>query len=332
MPVLCSRCPNCGASATPLLDGEASFLGGYAETSGDVRPKIRPVPASATVQNAWRLGTLDLPGAEGPSGARDVRWEIGPGEILQIVQFVFHSPHVQGNLQYRARASATTLIHIPDVDLVNAFAADHEVPGIDASPPLITVFGGLVRAMRLAALGMGMDRVNKSAEARKGLVALMRSIGGSVAESGEFTRSASEDMVSGLGMELQSEDNRLARLAHSFAAAMLMTVISHELGHIALGHTLGQPSNLDVSRNQEREADSFSSSVVGSSPFSDYLVAGAIFFWVIMTWADAFAGAASGDATHPHARERLFDLIRANREQASDLGIDHDSVRVFIPE
>ncbi len=112
---------------------------------------------------------------------------------------------------------------------------------------------------------------------------------------------------------------------------MNMDVISHELGHIALCHTLGRNVNMEISRNQEREADSFAASVASSSPFSDYIVAGGIFWWVIMAWVDA-ASDNTEETTHPHSQERLMDYIRSNRDQAEEIGVGEASIFEFLPE
>jgi hypothetical protein len=112
---------------------------------------------------------------------------------------------------------------------------------------------------------------------------------------------------------------------------MILNVVAHELGHICLGHTLGVKQNYEISRNQEREADSFAASVTASSPFSDYIVSGGIFWWVIMTWAAESAGL-QAETSHPHARERLMDYIRANKAQAEEIGITQETIQAYLPD
>ena len=106
--------------------------------------------------------------------------------------------------------------------------------------------------------------------------------------------------------------------------------MAHELGHIALAHILGRTPSLEVSRNQEREADSFASSVVSTSPFGDYLVAGQIIWSLIMVWGE-HTGNVEIATSHPLERERLMDFIRANEAKAASIGIDKQTIQDFLP-
>jgi len=109
--------------------------------------------------------------------------------------------------------------------------------------------------------------------------------------------------------------------------------IAHEFGHICLGHC--RNTNLlmphDVSRNQEREADSFASSVLGSMFHADarkplfvsYLKCQ--FAWAFRNRVirDVLGGNVRA-STHPLAEERLLNAVRANSELAQELGITED--------
>ena len=252
-------------------------------------------------------------------------------DVQQIAKFVFYSTHVQTNPMYKERASRTNLKFLPRVDVVNAFATEQEVKGIDVAPPLIAIFGGMANATRLAAIGLGIDAINKTNHGRQILVSVIKSIGESIINSnGGFSLKDSEKVFEQLGLAEKISSGEIIRKGRSYAASMNMAVIAHELGHIALGHTLGRGHSSEISRNQEREADSFASSVASASPFSDYIVAGGIFWWVILTWVESIAGNPV-EATHPHSRDRLMDYIRANREQALGVGIDETTVVDLIP-
>ena len=82
--------------------------------------------------------------------------------------------------------------------------------------------------------------------------------------------------------------------------------------------------NLEISRNQEREADSFASSVISSSPFGDYLVFGTILWEAVWVWVERATGQIA--STHPLASERLADLIRANPSVASEIGLSLEGI------
>jgi hypothetical protein len=113
-------------------------------------------------------------------------------------------------------------------------------------------------------------------------------------------------------------DEHAISLARSYIAAMESFVIAHEAGHIALGHTQGARQNLDVSRNQEREADSFAASTLSTSPFRDYLFLGSVFVTIIFTWTEAVSGNRPA-TTHPLGRERFFNLLRSNSAAADEV-------------
>jgi len=137
------------------------------------------------------------------------------------------------------------------------------------------------------------------------------------------------DRLAGSG-HLSSKDTWLVSRARSYSMAMTMSTIAHEIGHIALGHTLGKTLNYDISRNEERAADGFASSVLSSSPFSDYLVTGQFMSWVLMAWVDYTA--ASGEATtHPLARERLESVLRDNSAAARDVGLSKKTLGKWLP-
>jgi hypothetical protein len=251
-------------------------------------------------------------------------------DIYQMAAFVFHSAHVQSNKLYCFRAEQTTFRYFPDNFEVNAGATDDQVQGIEDKPPLILVYGGVVLAARLTSLGLSIDQMARTSESRQLLLRLIQGIGSKImGNKGLFNRDDTLDLLNQMQLGSKLSNKNAIRQAKSIEASMVFNVIAHELGHICLGHTLGRSQNLEVSRNQEREADSFAASVASASIFSDHLVAGGIFWWVIMCWEAKAAGKRT-DTTHPHSRERLFDYIRANREQALSLGIDEENIKEFL--
>ena len=115
---------------------------------------------------------------------------------------------------------------------------------------------------------------------------------------------------------------------------MEMYVIAHEAGHIALGHTLGPTLSYDMSRNQEREADSFASSCLSTSPFRDKLFLGQVFATVILAWMD-HAAALDEVSTHPSSHDRFLSALRSNKEAAEDAaeqyGLTTAELQGFLP-
>ncbi len=353
--VLDRTCPSCGASQSILDKGprpqvrsgnsminaanrnledelaraEKELMGMEGVSTGP--PISPPEPGKRRPPSnggAWKLSRLAPPSARNLVEAQPLAWDTSPEEVQQIAQFVFHSAHVQANPLYQHRAGQTTLRYLPDVGVVNAFATDQAMEGLNAEPPFIAILGGLVRVMQLAACGLSL----RDQQGQEVLVRVMQALGRRIVErAGEFSSQDSREIAAHMGWDENGVSGETIRQTRSYAAAMMMNVIAHELGHISLGHTLGKQLNNEISRNQEREADSFASSVASVSPFSDYSVAGGIFWWVILTWVEAAAGPHPA-TSHPHSRERLMDYIRANYDQARDLGMDEEGIGVFLPD
>ena len=279
----------------------------------------------------FRAETSKPPARNGAPAGASADLESTDLDIQQIASFVFFSPHVQNNPLYRMRAGATTLLYFPDNPTVNAFATDHPIEGAPHGPPSIVFFGGLAHTNRLVAIGLSIDKASAEAKGRGLFRELIKKVGERiVAKQGRFGLDDSHLVYERMELGSRFSGSEMVCNARSYIAAMNFAVIAHELGHICLGHTLGSQCNAEISRNQEREADSFASSVASAGPFSNYIVAGGIFWWVILTWVESISGN-TDETSHPHARERLMDYIRSNRGQALSLGIDEKTVLEFLP-
>ena len=346
--ILDSICKTCGKSISILDSGENDFSVNpdsllnkvSAEIENELATTKEGLFSSVEAQNGQMksASVLKLKNLVSPEQKREFisedRFELITTEtdIIQIAQFVFYSKHVQSNQLYRLRAEQTSLVFLGENPIVNAFATDHAIPDLNVEPPFICIFGGLVNATKISSLALSYFRTERSDEARKILVDIIRGVGNSIIENNGLFHNESVHQIFNQYKQYFYHHNpaEIQGLAKSFTAAMNLSVIAHELGHIALGHTLGDRSNDEISRNQEREADSFASSVASSSPFSDHIVAGGIFWWVILSWVDAISGRIEV-TTHPFSRDRLLDYIRANIDQAKLLGIDETSINDFLP-
>lgn len=86
--------------------------------------------------------------------------------------------------------------------------------------------------------------------------------------------------------------------------ATVRVVLAHELGHHALGHLSTKQRRREYSLNQEREADSFSSSVLHCLPLRHACIVGVCLFHASL--------AIPKTPTHPSSRERVRNYIEAN--------------------
>ena len=123
--------------------------------------------------------------------------------------------------------------------------------------------------------------------------------------------------AAGLGAALATDATRTK--AKSVSAGMILGILAHESGHQSLGHVLntGRSENLEISRNQEREADLFASSVISASPFGEYMFAGTLFWY----YALATQEGGKQENTHPLSKERFENLVRSNPEKAAAMGV-----------
>lgn len=363
----CSRCGEELESATGDR-ADSSVMDRYRSSSRRKRPRGNRFDSSLTSVDApalldLEMGTTETLGREsgavrtdsedpqptpGPVARSLVhpleveRWFEAPGsEIRQTASFVFSSPFIVENEQYRDRGEATTFRYVAESLDINAFATDDPVEDLGVEPPAVVFLGGLARALRLtSALFVGVveaarkERPDPSAVARRGLGELAALIGEAAGRlpSATVARDLVLRQIEAIP-EVRAE--KILADARSYAAAMDMFVIAHEVGHLALGHTLGRSINFDQSRNQEREADSFASSVISESAFREYLLLGQVFVTVFFSWMD-HVGHAVEPTTHPLGRERFENALRSNREGVEDLeqsrGLGEDVLRGLLPE
>lgn len=236
-------------------------------------------------------------------------------EMSQLFEYVRNSSHVKENALYSGLMGQVQFVFKGDDDTVNAFATVVKAKeDSDEAIPVICVFGGAARFSRIASLAVAAELCGDKGAATRFVSALKPS---DCAKLGE------DDMLrlvrdSGLGGALA--DGKVVAQAKSVAAGLMLGILAHESGHQALGHVLktGSNVNLEISRNQEREADSFASSVIASSPFGEYILAGTL-FWHYALAIQAESGVAT---THPLSKERFENFVRANSDLAESLGVN----------
>lgn len=295
-----AECPQCHKKTLALL-----------ETDGDEAVEYGRLPVHRDSDDASRDGL-----------------EVAPDdkELQQIWEFVFHSPHVQRNSLYSVRVDKTSFIYDRKDDAVNSIATEKQIVE-DIPPPCIILYAGLARVAQVLSAGLAGCLGKGGDSPLRAAVPLFRAVGHPIMKTGGFSEADALQVIDRFGLANHADSKPFRSFMFSLRAAMIMSVLSHEVGHIALGHTMGTASNDDVRRNMEREADSFASSIISTSPFADHLVAGAIFFFTQLSWTDAAAEV----STHPRSRERLFDYIRENEEQAENLGLSMSVLETLIP-
>lgn len=238
-------------------------------------------------------------------------------EASQLFEYVRRSPVVQDNALYAqtmnsARFEYHATPEYKDQDRVNANA------GLDkGGTPVIRLFGGAARIGRIAALSIAaMERGGDADAPQRFLKTLTRP------QCGYFTVADAVQVVNDAGLAVAFSDDSVLTKAKTISAGLMLGILAHEAGHLCLGHSFSNvvyyETNLEVARNREREADSFSSSVIATSPFGEQILAGTLLWHFVL--ASQEEGAV--ESTHPLSRERLENIVRANRDLAKSLGIE----------
>ena len=238
-------------------------------------------------------------------------------ELNQLCEYVRNAPNVRENVAYSAIMSEVEFFYQKDNNAVNAFASIKKSENeSDKAVRIIEFCGGAARFGRVASLAVGVDLCGDAGAARRFVEALK------VSDLSDFSEKTAVRLVGEAGLASALADDKVVAKARSVSAGLMLGVIAHEAGHQALCHTLNTKTmNLEISRNQEREADSFASSVIASGPFGEYILAGTLF------WHYAMAMQQGDDAvarTHPLSKERFENFVRANSELAASMGITLD--------
>jgi len=281
---------------------------------GSSQPPIAPASTQPPAQ-ASKLAN----GGESQVTVAQVKAYLTPSdaEMDQLYSYVVNSPFVAENLQYRDRLKNIPFVYIDTNDTVNA-AAGRRIVDKDGKKGLAfhTVFyGGAARYARLVGLAAALQDAGHTDMLKKFVAAMPRSF---------CARCNDDDCVSFIaenGLGAAFADEKIRQKALSYSSGTIVSVLAHECGHHALGHLLGfsEKRNLEIDRNQEREADSFASSIISASPFGEYIFAGTLFWhYAVAVQADRDSDAASN---HPLSKERFENFVRANAEKAAAMGI-----------
>ena len=273
-------------------------------------------------QDAHRGATQDAhQGVKAVVTAKDAAvtqyFQPSEAELAQLFEYVRSAANVKENLQYAGLMKDVRFFYLADNDTVNAYASLKQLnKDKEELHRVIVLLGGAVRFSKVASLAVAAHLSGD----KQAPVRLVRAL--EPADCGKLDLDSVIRLVNAADLGAALANETVQAKAKSVSAGMILGILAHEAGHHALGHTLNtsEKVNLDISRNQEREADSFASSVIASSPFGEYILAGTLF------WHFALASQ-QGDAvatTHPLSKERFENFVRANAELAASMGITLD--------
>lgn len=263
-----------------------------------------------------RMGSLRTGGTEcatGQNAANEIAAFLTPTveEVVQWFEAVSSSMHVRQNEGYLAAAQATQFKCDVGDDVINAYASR---AGCGQRSYEVRFLGGALRFCRLASLAVAADMCGRPGTASR----FAQSVD---FNGGHMSAKQALEELTGCGLDEVFRIPGVKQKAQAVCAGMIIGILAHEMGHVCLGHALGPnyyETNQEIGRNHEREADSFASSVTAASPFGEYVFEGTLFWYYALAMQETDMKVAT---THPLARERLENLIRANPSKASSLGI-----------
>ena len=301
---------NPGARSAVAIPNSAS--GPQPATPSRVRAAIR---AAASVNAEDEIDPMEVA----------YLWNTSEAELQQLMSYVCTSPHVTSNPQYAKVAENLLFVIAKEDPTINAYAVLGEyaqVPNIPDDAPMIYLLNGATLYSKLISSAFVMSRlvldVDPSMENPMPIFVTL--IGNWVVENGcEITEKGVAEFAGKLGLHYILANSGLYRKVSSLSSALLISILAHEFGHLCLGHVHGMSVNLEISRNQEREADSFASSVISSGPFAGYMVLGTVLWELVWVWLEVVTGEPA--TTHPLASERLADILHANPSAAAELGL-----------
>ncbi|MBU1024310.1 M48 family metalloprotease [bacterium] len=328
-------CPNCGATQSSRLKKKVDRLEKLDQLDQDIEKRLENLENDFGKKSSTgrsKIKSTELAGIQSITAAKideniqkfiipvDAEFDLeeylpDSSEIENYRKLVFESHLVTTNPLYASYTNETLFNYRPDDMRINAFATRTNLG------PKIVITAGLVREFMAAAI----FAIAQSLEGSETLISQSKA---------RFGAAYNDNSKIELPQEIPQKVFELIIVqSKDVLGSMLVFVIAHELGHIIYGHVYGsgydeQP--IDISRNQERDADSFASSVIASSRFSHFLVQGQLLALYVFALSEARSGESTEPGTHPLAMERLKNAVKANSKAAEDLGFTEKMIDEFF--
>lgn len=240
------------------------------------------------------------------------------------VEYIFNlckfSPHIQTNLDYKRKAQ-NTKIEVSDTTDVNAYAQSIN------NGHKIVMFEGIMNMMQL--FGYALAEFKHTNDYDNLHRAFHLIIDKWIEDEYEFDGMLVKELAATLGYD--SASSYIEGEATAYFTGLALTVIAHEMGHIALSHTMREDGTYTTSRNDERMADLFAQSVISTTPFASYMILSGLFMPIMLVWLHKGEDGTEKATTHPHARERVMNALASNDEYLEELGITEDNISDFLP-
>ena len=312
-------------TSSPVLPSTPSDIASASANSGG-DPKPGTTKTGYMVGNDWDPSAAD-------EDIRPIIAYLAPSydEIAQTFQYVISSPYITRNPLYSELTRNTRLYYVPRDDQVNAFSSAADPFEKEGAPTMI-VLGGAVRFSRLVGAVLATDE--RDPEESDRVETLLNSFQRRFRqENGNLSIELFCNILDDCEVpEAAFHDGAWIARAKSISSGILLGVLAHETGHLALGHSFSDETNLEARRNMEREADSVAFSIASTASFGgEEMFFGNFlfhFFFAMFENADGSGGLSD----HPDSRERLFNLLRAHPDFAFRFGITEEDLKRRLNE
>jgi len=340
------KCPICGAS----LQGESK--------SADASRKSRPLSPSKKVKaQSATQEDIDVESGEGDENPEDMKRLDEASQVFELqkmmedaykaFELARDSPHIGSNPEYRKKSDITNF----EIDTSSDGAWDVNAgackPFSSNSYEIEVNIGTLLALYCCSRIHyhflMQEMPASEYLDHLKDFALLLVQM---VENDDEIQIQFAFDPLSASEfLQEFEESNNLSPVSYEETRDLLLTYycsfIAHEMGHICLGHAGGpgyRGQRETISRNQEREADIFESSVVTS--FNNILfIMGRIGADLLIASLERIGRSIlldegkeieRGHSTHPDSEERLFNAIRDHRNDLEKDGITMELIAEWL--
>jgi hypothetical protein len=242
--------------------------------------------------------------------------------VEYIYEMTARSPHIATNPMYKAIVDKMQFHYEANDLTINAYAW-MDADGI----PHTAMLKGFTAYSLLVSYAMGMYSISNDLSVFN---RAMHTITNEVENANyDITLEVFQNIQTQLNLVDVDVDAKLLGKIESFYTGLIMHVIAHELGHNCLGHCARDVDlDIDITRNNERQADLFASNVIQTTMFKDFTVISALFVEIMFMWLSPDY---EGNSTHPGSRERVYNVLKSFEYTLKDYGITEKNIDLLLP-
>lgn len=240
-------------------------------------------------------------------------------DVESAVRTILTSDLLQTRTDQLARLAYMTTVQVADRLSINAGASRYSEEEIKAQIPKdpekaknfipkqykVTIFQGLLDwSSALAVVTAVLDRTGSVRKARSMLKWMSKAV---------TQGCAGNDLLLRMWDRFHLEDDSIQEeVARMYAKTILLEVVAHECGHVCLGHAPhdGQDVHMSISRNDERQADSWAAAVMQSCCLGAQGAVAAVMSLIGFMWAHKVTEDELRFSSHPMHLERLSQFIQ----------------------